>query len=416
MCLQIILMWIQSTCKESDHYANFHIAGNAEKASCGGDISPILQRNYSQRTINNFLNEVNEIEWSGITKMDDAQQAYSAFHKLLAEKYVSCFPFKKIAKRYYHNKPWLTAGLKESIKIKNKLYVTRLQGGNTEEQYRIYRNKLNHVMRTAERNHYLGLLNEHKSNLKKSWQILKMVINKWKCTPVCTKFQTNGKVVSDGHEISNKFNRFFVNVGSTLANAIPPTNKNPSEYMTSNKVLFVVSSVTENEIEKIIENLKESSCGWDELTPSIMKYIKQGIKIPLTHISNLSFQTGVFPAELKIANVVPIFISGDETIFKNYRPVSVLPIFSKILERFMYNRLTEFINENGLLYKYHFGFQKGKSTSMALETLIDKITEALDRHHWCFSWLFQDFWYSWSWYIITKIGIIWSTRYHTQMV
>ena len=133
-------------------------------------------------------------------------------------------------------------------------------------------------MRTAEWKHYLDLLNEHKSNLKKSWQILKSVINKRKCTPVCTKFQTNGKVVSDGHEISNKFNRFFVNVRSTLANAIPPTHKNPSEYMTSNKVLFVVSSVTENEIEKIIENLKESSSGWDKLRPRIMKYIKQSIK------------------------------------------------------------------------------------------------------------------------------------------
>ena len=314
----------------SDHYAIFHIAGNAENASYGADISPILQRNYGQRNINNFLNEVNEIEWSGITEMDDAQQAYSAFHKLLAEKYVSCFPFKKIAKRYYHNEPWSTSGLKESMKIKNKLYVKRLKGRNTEvkcEQYRIYRNKLNHIMRTAERKHYLDLLNEHKSNLKKSWQILKMVINKRKCTPVCTKFQTNGKVVSDGHVISNKFNRFFVNVRSTLANAIPPTNKNPSEHMTSNKVLFVVSSVTENEIKKIIENLKESSCGWDELRPRIMKYIKQSIKIPLTHISNLSFQTGIFPAELKIANVVPLFKSGDETIFTNYRLVSVLPVF-----------------------------------------------------------------------------------------
>ena len=147
--------------------------------------------------------------------MDDAQQAYSAFHKLLAEKYASCFPFKKIAKRYYHNKPWLTADSKESIKIKNKLYVKRFKGGNTEdkcEQY-IYRNKLNHIMRTAERKHYLDLLIEHKSNLKKSWQILKRVINKRKYTPVCTKFQTNGKVVSDGHEISNKFNRFLSMLG-----------------------------------------------------------------------------------------------------------------------------------------------------------------------------------------------------------
>ena len=109
----------------SDHYAIFHIAGNAENASYGGDISPILQRNYSQRNINKFLNEVHEIEWSGITEMDDAHQAYSAFHKLLAEKYASCFPFKKIAKRYYHNKPWLTAGLKESIKIKKKSCMSR---------------------------------------------------------------------------------------------------------------------------------------------------------------------------------------------------------------------------------------------------------------------------------------------------
>ena len=81
-----------------------------------------------------------------------------------------------------------------------------------------------------------------------------MVINNRKYTPVCTKCQTNGMVVSDSHEISNKFNRFFVNVGSTLANANPPTNKKPSEYMTNNKVLFVVSSVAENEVEKIIEN------------------------------------------------------------------------------------------------------------------------------------------------------------------
>ena len=109
-------------CKSiSDHYAIFHVAGNAENDSRGGDITPVLQRNYCQRNVNKFINEVKEIEWSGVTEIDDAQLAYSAFHKLLAEKYSSCFPFKKIAKRYYHNKPWLTTGLKESIKIKNKL-------------------------------------------------------------------------------------------------------------------------------------------------------------------------------------------------------------------------------------------------------------------------------------------------------
>ena len=88
--------------------------------------------------------------------------------------------------------------------------------------------------------------------------------------------------------------------------------------------------------------------------------------------------TGVFPSELKIANVVPIFKSGDDMLFSNYRPVSVLPVLSKILERLMYNRLILYVNEHNLLYDYQFGFQKGKSTSMALITLIDKISEALD--------------------------------------
>ena len=93
------------------------------------------------------------------------------------------------------------------------------------------------------------------------------------------------------------------------------------------------------------------------------------------YITNLSFQTGVFPRELKIANVVPILKAGDEMFFTNYRPVSVLPVFSKILERLMYNRLIEYINENKLLYKYQFGFQKGKSIYMAVLTLVDKISE-----------------------------------------
>ena len=92
------------------------------------------------------------------------------------------------------------------------------------------------------------------------------------------------------------------------------------------------------------------------------------------YITNLSFQTGVFPRELKITNIVPIFKAGDEMVFTNYRPVSVLPVFSKILERLMYNRLIEYINENKLLYKYQFGFQKGKSTYMAVLTLVDTIS------------------------------------------
>ena len=106
---------------------------------------------------------------------------------------------------------------------------------------------------------------------------------------------------------------------------------------------------------------------------------KNYVKKPLAHINNLSFVTGIFPDELKISNVVPIYKAKNEKEFSNYRPVSVLPVFSKLLERLMYNRLIDYINENKLLYKLQFGFQKGKDTSMALIMLVDKISEALDK-------------------------------------
>ena len=88
---------------------------------------------------------------------------------------------------------------------------------------------------------------------------------------------------------------------------------------------------------------------------------------------------GIFPDELKIANVVPIFKSGDVVVFSNYRPASVSPIFSKLLERLLYNHLIKFINENKLLYDYQFGFQIGKSTQLAVMMLVDKITEAMGK-------------------------------------
>ena len=173
-----------------------------------------------------------------------------------------------------------------------------------------------------------------------------------------------------------------MNVGSSLARKIPKTSKCPYDYMSncnSQSAKFVPQEVNEDHVLSIISSFKDSAAGWDDLKPNVMKYVKLYISKPLAHISNLSFKNSVFPHELKKANVVPIYKKDDKMAFSNYRPVSVLPVFSKIIERLMYNRLFDYINENRLLYKYQFGFQKGKSTNMALILLVDKITEALEK-------------------------------------
>ena len=94
---------------------------------------------------------------------------YSEFHKILCEKYNKCFPYRKLNKPYYNNKPWLTNALKESIKTKNKFFVARNKSNNSEERtacYKTHRNRLHHLLRTAERQYYQDLIMQHKDNIK----------------------------------------------------------------------------------------------------------------------------------------------------------------------------------------------------------------------------------------------------------
>ena len=99
---------------------------------------------------------------------------------------------------------------------------------------------------------------------------------------------------------------------------------------------------------------------------------------PLTHLINISFRSGVFPSELKLSKVVPIFKSGDSNSVNNYRPISVLSFFSKVFERVVYNRVLDFLCKNNVLYDYQFGFRQKHSAQHALITLIDKIHTSLD--------------------------------------
>ena len=110
-----------------------------------------------------------------------------------------------------------------------------------------------------------------------------------------------------------------------------------------------------------ILSLKNSSPGYDELPAYIAKQCINNYVMPLTYIINMSLMEGIFPSELKLAKVVPIFKSGDSDKVTNYRPISVLS-FSKIFEKIMYNYVINFMGTNNTTYKYHFGFRKNHST------------------------------------------------------
>ena len=183
-------------------------------------------------------------------------------------------------------------------------------------------------------------------------------------------------------DVVNSFNNFFVNVGPNLARKIPdpllPEDWNDNLIVRNPSSMFL-TAVEEKEIIDMVNKCKyKTSTDSNEIDMKVVKKVIEGISEPLTYICNLSFQTGKFPNNMKIAKVVPLYKTGDRHQFTNYRPVSLLPQFSKILEKLFNNRLDKFINKHELLSDSQYGFRANSSTALALTESIEEITNAID--------------------------------------
>ena len=121
------------------------------------------------------------------------------------------------------------------------------------------------------------------------------------------------------------------------------------------------------------------SPGYDSINNDLVKQIILEITEPLIHVLNLSMLNGTVPLDMKIAKVVPIFKKGDPQSFTNYRPISLLTSFSKILEKIIYVRTVKFLNKNKIFSNFQFGFREKHTTSHALLHFIDKISQAIDK-------------------------------------
>ena len=139
--------------------------------------------------------------------------------------------------------------------------------------------------------------------------------------------------------------------------------------------------ITEEEVIKVIKNLDtKKSAGHDGISILIIKKLADELSNPLTYIFNMSLKSGIVPDQLKIARVVPIHKKDSKNVFNNYRPISVLPGFSKILERLVFNRCISFLNKYNILYENQFGFRPKHSTNMAINKLVDKIVNATNNN------------------------------------
>ena len=143
---------------------------------------------------------------------------------------------------------------------------------------------------------------------------------------------------------------------------------------------FRLYNISEDEILKFINANQSNAVGYDEIDPKIVKMVANIIKTPLAYIINQTFKTGIFPDALKVAKLIPLHKKGDKTNIENKRPISILNVFAKILEKSIYSRLSSYLEANNLLSLHQHGFRRNQRNTQKYVSCMGKRNHILDRN------------------------------------
>lgn len=385
------------TNKISDHYACTLSVGFPLSASFRKNKPPryIEVTKFSTKNFNKFSDLVSESDIMNKISPDACvNMNYQILEKTLIDAKLKAFPAKRVKfNRHVHAiNDWMTVGILNSIKFKDELHfkiVNSPLGSDDRLRHKLnfakYDKYLKSIIRFAKRDYYHKLFSNYGSDMKKTWATINNVIGRKQLkNNFPESFLINGNPISDPKVIANEFNNFFIGIGEKLAASIGnPTDSNlsyKSFLKDKPKSTFLFQSIDEDQVLKVIDSLKtKNSSGHDNISTRLLKHIKTDLLQPLCFIFNQSISTGIFPDSLKIAKVSPIFKKGDSSSLDNYRPISLLPACSKVLEKILHNQLMAYFTENKLFFEHQYGFRPKHSTELAAVELVDKLLHFMDK-------------------------------------
>ena len=258
------------------------------------------------------------------------------------------------------------------MKQKNKLYKKLLKNPSPENKtkFKEFVKNYNKVKKNSKKEYFHKMLLKSKNDTKKTWLLINKILNNnsSKCEDLIT---VDGLVIDDPE---NKLNNHFVELGQNLSNAINRTTNWKSYLTTPVAHSMYCPSFTSTEIILATNLLKaKSSSGWDNIPTKIIKATICAITDILEHLINFSINKQIYPDCLKIAKVRPIEKEKNITDITNYRPISLLPGFSKIFEKLIQQRMIKYLDKFGIFSKCQFGFRKNHSTELALIEFVKKV-------------------------------------------
>ena len=289
-----------------------------------------------------------------------------------------------------HFKPWITSGIRISIRRREKLYRKFIKAKDEaikkeyHNQYKDLRNRILNLCRQSKNNYYQIYFTENAKNLQQTWKGIENIINiNNKSNGQPKSIVVDNLVCTDQKKIANHFNDYFSTIADKLQSKIYHEGHDFKKYLfDSNHNSFFLRPTNGNEIIQVIMEFNvNKSNGPNSIPTEILHLIKGLIADPLSHVINLSFSEGIYLERLKISKTVPFFKNkGNNMECENYRPISLLSNINKIVEKLMHERLYAFLNSFDCIYEHQFGFRNKHSTNHALVSLTEDIRSALDNN------------------------------------
>ena len=246
--------------------------------------------------------------------------------------------------------PWLTASLTSRIMKRDILKKEIEKSLEKWPAYRKLRNKVTKEIRDAIRDYYRRLIDENIGNPKKMWTAINKVLGKKENSVKLSSVEIEGKYLTRERDILEALNQHFVTVGPNLAKKITAKPGDDClQKMTSEQKEMKFKTVSSMHTVSKIKKLRiGKAAGPDNIPKTVARDVGDLVAKPLAIIYNSSLENGIFPDIWKLVRVTPIFKSGVKKDVNNYRPISVISVFSRILERIVHDQTLNFILENNV--------------------------------------------------------------------
>lgn len=333
------------------------------------------RRLFSKENKETFKQILSEQDWLNVFSQNemDVNKQWENFMQTLLPIFNQCFPLKhKKHKDPKKNDYQKTPELLECKKQLDLLLVlSRIEDGY-KETYNTVKRRYNQLLIDSRKQRYKHQILESDNKSKSVWKIVNTIKGDG------NKTGNGNHIPGDPKTVSNNFNNHVINAAPKMLENFPKIKFSTS--ISSNENSIFINPVTTEEVIDIINSLKNKmSAGHDEIPSSIVKFCGFELSIPLCYIINNSFKYGIFPEQLKLALVKPIYKKGDPEVLDNYRPISLLPSFSKIFEIAMANRLLNFFRIHKLFEDCQHGYLEGRSVETAVYDFVEKIIQNLEQ-------------------------------------